>query len=29
VSRIEAEEHDRPDWMTKVDFGGLKKKLIR
>jgi uncharacterized protein (TIGR00645 family) len=28
VSRIEAEEHDRPDWMAKVDFGGLKKKLM-
>jgi uncharacterized protein (TIGR00645 family) len=27
VSRIEASEHDRPDWMTKVDFGGLKQKL--
>jgi len=27
VSRIEAAEHDRPDWMTKVDFGGLKQKL--
>ena len=21
-------EHDRPDWMTKVDFGGLKQKLM-
>src|SRR6188474_2450022 len=20
VSRIEADDHDRPDWMTKVDF---------
>jgi uncharacterized protein (TIGR00645 family) len=28
VSRIEASEHDRPDWMTKVDFGGLKQKLV-
>ena len=28
VSRIEAGEHDRPDWMTKVDFGGLKQKLM-
>jgi uncharacterized protein (TIGR00645 family) len=28
VSRIEASDHDRPDWMTKVDFGGLKQKLI-
>jgi uncharacterized protein (TIGR00645 family) len=27
VSRIEAGEHDRPDWMAKVDFGGLKQKL--
>jgi uncharacterized protein (TIGR00645 family) len=27
VSRIEADEHDRPDWMAKVDFGGLKQKL--
>jgi uncharacterized protein (TIGR00645 family) len=27
VSRIEAADHDRPDWMTKVDFGGLKQKL--
>lgn len=26
VSRIEADDHDRPDWMTKVDFGGLKHK---
>ena len=28
VSRIEADDHDRPDWMTKVDFGGLKQKLM-
>jgi uncharacterized protein (TIGR00645 family) len=28
VSRIEAGDHDRPDWMTKVDFGGLKHKLM-
>jgi uncharacterized protein (TIGR00645 family) len=28
VSRIEATDHDRPDWMTKVDFGGLKHKLM-
>jgi uncharacterized protein (TIGR00645 family) len=21
-------DHDRPDWMTKVDFGGLKQKLM-
>lgn len=28
VSKIEVEEHDRPDWMTKVDFGGLKQKLM-
>lgn len=28
VSRIEAENRDRPDWMTKVDFGGLKHKLM-
>ena len=27
VSRIES-THDRPDWMTKVDFGGLKQKLM-
>ena len=23
---IDVDEHDRPDWMTKVDFGGLKQK---
>lgn len=28
VSRIEANDRDRPDWMTKVDFGGLKQKLM-
>jgi uncharacterized protein (TIGR00645 family) len=28
VSRIEAGDHDRPEWMAKVDFGGLKQKLI-
>ena len=30
VSRLEVEagDHDRPDWMTKVDFGGLKMKLM-
>jgi uncharacterized protein (TIGR00645 family) len=28
VSRIEAQDRDRPDWMTKVDFGGLKQKLM-
>jgi uncharacterized protein (TIGR00645 family) len=28
VSRIDASDHDRPDWMTKVDFGGLKQKLM-
>ena len=28
VSRIDAGEHDRPKWMTKVDFGGLKQKLM-
>jgi uncharacterized protein (TIGR00645 family) len=29
VSRIElGNHHDRPDWMTKVDFGGLKQKLM-
>ncbi|MBI4275664.1 MAG: TIGR00645 family protein [Rhizobiales bacterium] len=28
VSKIEASERDRPDWMTKVDFGGLKQKLM-
>ncbi len=28
VSKINVSEQDRPDWMTKVDFGGLKQKLI-
>lgn len=28
VSRIEAGDHDRPEWMAKVDFGGLKQKLM-
>ena len=28
VSKIDAGEHDRPQWMTKVDFGGLKQKLM-
>jgi len=28
VSRIETGDHDRPDWMTKVDFSGLKQKLM-
>ena len=28
VSRIEAGDHDHPEWMTKVDFGGLKQKLM-
>jgi uncharacterized protein (TIGR00645 family) len=29
VSKIESQgDHDRPDWMTKVDFGGLKQKLM-
>jgi uncharacterized protein (TIGR00645 family) len=28
VSRFEVESHDRPEWMTKVDFGGLKMKLL-
>jgi uncharacterized protein (TIGR00645 family) len=28
VSKIEAEGRDRPDWMTKVDFSGLKQKLM-
>lgn len=29
VSKLEVGEHeDRPDWMGKVDFGGLKLKLI-
>jgi uncharacterized protein (TIGR00645 family) len=29
VSKIEVEGgRDRPDWMAKVDFGGLKQKLM-
>jgi uncharacterized protein (TIGR00645 family) len=29
VSRMEAQEHpDWPDWIGKVDFGGMKLKLI-
>jgi uncharacterized protein (TIGR00645 family) len=28
VSRIETADRDRPDWMTKVDFGDLKQKLM-
>jgi uncharacterized protein (TIGR00645 family) len=28
VSRFDVESHDRPEWMTKVDFGGLKMKLL-
>jgi uncharacterized protein (TIGR00645 family) len=28
VSRFEVETHDRPEWMAKVDFGGLKQKLM-
>ncbi|GKQ53868.1 TIGR00645 family protein [Bradyrhizobium sp. Ce-3] len=29
VSKIDPEGHpDWPDWMTKVDFGGLKQKLL-
>ncbi len=29
VSKLDVGEHvDRPDWMGKVDFGGLKLKLI-
>jgi uncharacterized protein (TIGR00645 family) len=28
VSKIETTDHDRPVWMTKVDFGGLKQKLM-
>ena len=27
VSRIDVGEHDRPEWMAKIDFGGLKQKL--
>src|SRR5258705_2070654 len=28
VSKFEKDDEDRPDWMTKVDFGGLKQKLM-
>ena len=28
VSKIDMSSHDRPEWMTKVDFTGLKQKLI-
>jgi uncharacterized protein (TIGR00645 family) len=28
VSRIETGDHDKPKWMAKVDFGGLKQKLM-
>jgi uncharacterized protein (TIGR00645 family) len=28
VSKFEIESHDRPDWMTEVDFTGLKQKLL-
>ena len=28
VSKIETDGRDRPEWMTKVDFGGLKQKLM-
>jgi uncharacterized protein (TIGR00645 family) len=29
VSKFDTnDDHDRPDWMTKVDFGGLKQKLV-
>lgn len=28
VSKIDSQDHDRPDWMTKVDFSGLKQKLM-
>lgn len=28
VSKFEHEDQDRPEWMTKVDFGGLKQKLM-
>jgi len=29
VSKIEVGDHeDRPEWMGKVDFGGLKMKLV-
>ena len=28
VSKLDAGDRDRPEWMTKVDFGGLKQKLM-
>jgi uncharacterized protein (TIGR00645 family) len=28
VSKFEAGDRNRPEWMTKVDFGGLKQKLM-
>ncbi|MBJ2150358.1 TIGR00645 family protein [Paracoccus sp. IB05] len=28
VSRLDVDSEDRPGWMGKVDFGGLKMKLI-
>jgi uncharacterized protein (TIGR00645 family) len=28
VSRIDAAEEDRPDWMGRVDYSGMKLKLI-
>ncbi len=28
VSKIDVRDQDRPDWMAKVDFGGLKQKLM-
>jgi uncharacterized protein (TIGR00645 family) len=28
VSKIDVPVRDRPDWMTKIDFNGLKQKLM-
>jgi len=28
VSRIDTGDGDKPEWMAKVDFGGLKQKLM-
>jgi uncharacterized protein (TIGR00645 family) len=28
VSRLDAGEHDKPEWMAKIDFSGLKQKLM-
>ena len=28
VSRLEVDSHDRPEWMTTIDFSGLKQKLL-